>query len=428
MGSEHVRSRFHRLAKTIVSMVTLDPRVSVVIPAYNQGQFLADAISSALAQNYCHFEVIVVDDGSTDNTPDVIAGFGNSVINIREENKGLSAARNTGILAARGEFIGLLDADDRWTPDLLAKMLPVIESDKTVGAVYCGWRYVDERGQLLPRININTVRPDQALAKMSFSNFLVPSGVVIRRDCFDRLGLFDTGVGACEDWDMWLRILRQYRMVGVPRALVEYRVHGENMSSNLERMENARRAIIVKHFGAEEGDPAAWPEMQRRAYGGFHILSASTCFQRGAKEQGLRHVQRAFAAFPTLTHDLDTFYMLACADQPTSAQGVFEYLDLNTSTKNILDVLCAVFDDESVSSELEGLRAEAYGYAYLALGLLAYGARYMAKARQCFWMAIRSCPRLAFHPEVASKIAKSFLWQGIVDRAKKGRDELKATG
>jgi glycosyltransferase involved in cell wall biosynthesis len=403
-------------------------RVSIIIPTYNHGRYLAEAIHSVIAQTYHDFEIIVVDDGSTDETPQVIGSFGESVRAIRQDNKGLSGARNTGILAARGEFVGLLDADDRWTPNLLARMLPVLESDKTVGAVYCGWRYIGERGQLLPRININTVRPDQTLAKMSFSNFLVPSGVVIRRSCFDRLGLFDTGVGACEDWDMWLRILSQYRMVGVPNALVEYRVHGENMSSDLERMENARRAIIVKHFGAEEGDPTAWPEVRRRAYGGLYILSASTFFQRGAKEQGLRYVRRAFAAFPALTHDLDTFYMLACADQPTSAQGVFEYLDLNTSTKNIVDVLSAVFDDESVSYELEGLRGEAYGYAYLALGLLAYGARYMAKARQFFWMAIRSCPHLVFHPEVVSKIAKSFLSQGIVDRVKRRRNESKATG
>ena len=383
-------------------------RVSVVIPCYNHARFLGEAIQTVLNQTYRDFEIIVVDDGSTDNTPQVVASFGDAVRCVRQENRGLAAARNAGVLAAKGAFVGLLDADDSWLPAYLARMVQAFGDDAMIGAVYCGWHYIDSVGRMLPRINIGVFPREKMYRIMTFMDFLIPSSVIVRRECFDQLGLFDESfrtAQGCEDWDMWIRILTKYQMVGVPQALVKYRIHSDNMSSNLEQMERAKQVVVVKHFGAEEKKSVA----HRRAYGGLYLSSALAYFEHGQIEKGQQFLQRAFAVYPELASDVDTFYQLAVTNQPVGYRGVFESLDLEISAQKLLDNLNAIFASPSLFAELKPRRSQAYGNAYLALGLLAYGCRYLAQARNYLLRAIRVYPLLLSHAQVIPTLIKLYL-------------------
>lgn len=399
------------------------PKISVVIPCYNQAHYLGEAVRSVLCQTYQDFEIIVVDDGSTDETFQVAASFGERVRCVRQENRGLAGARNTGILNARGEFIGLLDADDMWLPSYLSTMLMTFDIYPTIGAAYCGWQYIDSTGKLLPRTNIRVVLPEKAYQAMVFMDFLIPSGVFVRRECFDRIGLFDENfrtAQGCEDWDMWIRVLTKYSMVGAPQVLVKYRAHNCNMSSNLDQMERAKQAVIVKHFGTEENKSA----LHRIAYGGLYLSSALAHFERGEGAKGQSFLLRAFNIYPELTKSLDTFYQLAVASQPVGLRGVFENLDLEQSAQIILNNLNAIFNSSSLSNELKPQRSKAYGMAYFALGMLAYGKRSLGQARKFLTRAVISRPSLLMHKKLVLTFLKSLIGNHLLNFLLK----LKPTG
>jgi glycosyltransferase involved in cell wall biosynthesis len=389
--------------------------VSVVIPCYNCARYLGDAIQGVLNQRYGASEIIVVDDGSTDSTPQVMASFGDTVRCIRQKNAGLAAARNAGIRAARGKFVALLDADDVWLPEYLATMVPAFGTDVSIGAAYCGWVYIDTTGVRQARRNICVVPREHMYAAMTRMDFLIPSAVVVRRDCFAQLGPFDeTLKHGCEDWDMWLRLLTRYAMVGVSRALVQYRIHGENMSANFERLELAKRCVVAKHFGSDERRTVA----HRRAYGGLYLSSAYAHLERGGIDQARHALERAFTLYPEMTAEVDTFYQLALAHQPVGSRGVFETLDLEVGTRNVLQALDAVFASRSSAAELRPYRLQAYGNAYLALGLLAYGRGDLRAARAFLLDALRCQGSLKFRRPLLSTLLKTCLGHRLLGRLK----------
>ncbi|HVO28325.1 MAG TPA: glycosyltransferase family A protein [Candidatus Margulisiibacteriota bacterium] len=392
-------------------------RVSVVIPCYNHARYLGDAIQSVLHQTYRDFEIIVVDDGSTDDTPEVVARFGGAVRSLRQENRGLGPARNAGIIAANGDFVAFLDADDLWLPAYLAHMVQAFSNDATIGAIYCGWHYIDAGGKELARTNIRVFPRGQVYRAMTFMNFVIPSGVVVRRVCFDQLGLFDDA--PCEDWDMWIRVLTRYAMVGVPQALVQYRIHENNMSANIAHMERAKRRVLAKHFGTDETRTAA----HRRAYGGLHLSSAYAYFERGWQNEGRQALKRAFAVHPELVNELDTFYQLALTDQPVGSRGVFASLDLDACAGKLLEHLDAVFAAHSFSAE-KRRQAQAYAHAHFALGLLAYGCGNLKRSRAHLLNALRRQPALLFRRQFLPTLMRTALGRALITHFRQWRGRV----
>lgn len=224
------------------------PGVSVVIPCYNYAHYLRHAVDSVLAQTYVDREIIIVDDGSTDDTPAVAAAYGDRVRVIRQPNAGLPAARNTGIRAASKPFIALLDADDVWLPGYLsAVMTAFARLPDDTGLVASKSIKVGPAGNILGRIR----RDHEAHGELRARDILLrthfaPSTVTVRKAVFEACGLFDDTLTSSEDRDMWIRVGMRFRLFLLPDALVHIRDHPSSMSKNAERMARNTRAVIRK--------------------------------------------------------------------------------------------------------------------------------------------------------------------------------------
>jgi glycosyltransferase involved in cell wall biosynthesis len=209
-----------------------NPLVSVIIPCFNYGQFVGEAIQSVLNQTYPDLEVIVVDDGSTDTTRDVVYSFRDPRIRyVYQENAGENVARNTGIQQARGEFIAFLDADDLWLPQKLEKQLRLFEEDPEVGLAYCLFSYFDsESGNVVGFHKEYKCFRGNVLEKLYEKNFIGSPTPVIKRDVFEKTGLFETDDQSVDDWTLWTKIAFHYKIDYVPEVLAKYRIHIGAMS------------------------------------------------------------------------------------------------------------------------------------------------------------------------------------------------------
>jgi hypothetical protein len=207
------------------------PLVTVVIPCYNQAHFLGEAIESVLSQTYPHFEVIVVDDGSTDETSEVASRY-EEVRLIRQENRGLAAARNTGLAAAEGEYLVFLDSDDRLLPGALEAGLRSFETDPECALVAGHSKMIKADGSFLLGLKHEPPDPDPYIALLTKCHIAPPASAMYRRLVFETVGGFATGVDASADYEMYLRIARHFPLRRYDEAVAEYRMHGENMIRN----------------------------------------------------------------------------------------------------------------------------------------------------------------------------------------------------
>jgi len=182
-----------------------NPLVSVIIPTYNRGWIINEAIDSVLAQDYVNYELIVVDDGSTDNTHDILNSYQKNFLVLRQNNKGVSAARNRGLAAASGRFIAFLDSDDFWLPQKLSRQVDFFHSNPD--ALICQTEEIWIRNNVRVNPKKRHKKPSGMIFEPSLSLCLVsPSAVMIKRNLFEEVGLFDETLPACEDYDLWLRV------------------------------------------------------------------------------------------------------------------------------------------------------------------------------------------------------------------------------
>jgi glycosyltransferase involved in cell wall biosynthesis len=242
-------------------MPNTTPRVSALVPVYNGERYLAEALDSALAQQFDALEVVVVDDGSTDGSGRIARDYAARDSRVRvvtQGNAGLPAARNAAIAAARGEFFALLDADDIWLPDHLQQAVAVLDREPAVGLVHAGVECIDADGESVGfytrrgRLAFDTYR---ALV-LRHEHVCCPTAV-FRRRCVEAVGAFDlrfTGLG-CEDRDLWIRIAEYYRVHYIDAIGAFYRVHAGSMSRNAERMARAREILLKKLAGTRRGAP-----------------------------------------------------------------------------------------------------------------------------------------------------------------------------
>jgi glycosyltransferase involved in cell wall biosynthesis len=283
--------------------------VSVVIPSYNYARYVAQAVDSALAQTYTDREIIVVDDGSTDNTRAVLELYGDGIRHLAQTNQGLSAARNAGIRAARGQYIALLDSDDVWHPRKLEVQMAYLCEHPEVGLLATEM-FTDQR-QTWPDIDVSAMLPvtyalDEVVGRGHFS----PSSAVIRKSCLETVGLFDPALRAVEDRDMWIRLASRCTLVKLPLPLLWYRLHPQSLSSKAAFMEEYELRVLRKAFTQIEALRGRW-WFHRKMYSQAAFASCQqfrACGQRGA---ALRRLVESFLLWPLplRVHDADLSFV-----------------------------------------------------------------------------------------------------------------------
>ncbi len=252
-------------------------KVSIVIPAYNAMTYLSETLASVFQQTFSDFEVLLVDDGSTDS---IQAWVEQSVSDprvklISQVNQGLSAARNTGITHSQSEYIAFLDADDLWHPSKLERQVQWLEAHPTVGLIYNWTTLIDSSGKPTGRV-LGSAIEGNVLPEILQRNIIDCPSVLVRRQCFDRVGLFDCALRSVEDWDMWIRIAAVYPFAVTPEPLVYYRQHPSNMSKNWRVMEQAFQQVITKAFASA---PPALQTLKPKSLGSAYLVLAWKALQ-----------------------------------------------------------------------------------------------------------------------------------------------------
>lgn len=235
--------------------ISTDPNsVSAIIPAYNTERFVAEAVESVLAQTVAPFEVIVVDDGSTDGTVAVLQRFGSAIRILRQSGGGPSAARNAGAAVASGYWLAFLDADDLWLPQKLERQLEMA-ARAPLAMVYTDRFNIGARGAL-PEIH-GTLQPlyggDIFIPLLMLGNHITTSSVMVRTEVFRALNGFSEDLRAAEDWELWVRLAEHHLVGACTEPLVSYRFHGSMTSGDPRRMVFSRREVIRRALQSPRG-------------------------------------------------------------------------------------------------------------------------------------------------------------------------------
>jgi len=294
------------------------PRVSVVIPTYNSSDLVVQAVASVLAQSYADYEIIVVDDGSTDNTRNVLAPYADRIRYVWQENQERSAARNRGIRLACGELVAFLDADDVWLSGHLEQHVTALDDNPEAVLAYSSVQFIDTDGlptkyhghPHLGAVGGQTV-VQSAYPRLCFGCAMFTCGVVVRRSAFDRAGLFDTHLNLGEDWEMWIRLARQGAFVYVPRVLSQYRV--ENWHAQEEKRARddlvAQYTYVIEKTAATDGGvtlASLWDEALAQCY----ALSGLASYRLGDVERGQKMWRLASRTCPKRAERLPVTFLL----------------------------------------------------------------------------------------------------------------------
>ena len=276
-----------------------NPLVSVIIPTCNRGWIIKEAVDSVLSQKFVDFELIVVDDGSTDNTQDILNKYKNNIKVLKHNNQGVSAARNKGIALASGRFIAFLDSDDLWLPDKLSMQVNFFNTNKE--ALICQTEEIWIRNN----VRVNPKKRHKKLSGMIFEPSLClcmvsPSAVMIKRELFEAVGLFDESLPACEDYDMWLRISCRYPVYLIDTPLIIKRGgHADQLSrsSGLDRYRiQSLKKIIESNLLTDKQTMAAVKVLKEKC-----DIYANGCIKRGRKEKALYYNDLAGSCLARVT-------------------------------------------------------------------------------------------------------------------------------
>jgi len=301
--------------------------ISVIIPTYNRSEFLNNAIQSVLAQTYKDFELLVIDDCSTDITPKLVGDIDDKRIKyIRNDtNKGVSASRNIGIKNSSGEYIAFLDDDDEWLPQKLEKQMDIFSlGSPNLGCVYTLGLFISATSGKIVKNNPLPHR-GRILSDLLYKNFIITSSVLFRRECFKKVGLFDESVGYAEDYDMWIRMSVEYEFDYVDEIMVKHNVHERQNSKGSNSVLSAIKGLellLDKHSRLLNENKKAYNRRLLR-------LGVKYCCN-GATKKGRELFLKAIYHYP---YDIRSYYNLAL-----SLFGADAFIKIKKMGKNNLPI------------------------------------------------------------------------------------------
>ncbi len=227
------------------------PGISVIIPNHNRAHIIARALDSVLSQSLPAMEIIVVDDGSTDRSRQLLKTHYAQIRVLTQEHKGVSAARNLGIRASRGDWIALLDSDDKWLPEKLALQYEALMDNRHYRVVHSNEQWI-RNGQPLKQLKKHRKYGGWIFQHCLPLCVMSPSSIMIHREVFNDVGLFNENLPVCEDYDMWLRICCRYPVLFIDQALiVKYGGHDDQLSRQYQRMDRFRIQAMANILGSE---------------------------------------------------------------------------------------------------------------------------------------------------------------------------------
>ncbi len=273
----------------------MTPRVSVIVPAHNAAVYLPCAIDSVLGQTSRDWEIVIVDDGSTDNTREIVDSYRpvlqDSLLYIHQPNRGVSAARNTGMRAAQGEFIALLDADDVWLPDRLDRGLRAMDEDPGTALVHSRVARIDTKGSVTGQLKVEPKYLSGMIARHIYTRraHVICSTVMFRKSCLETAGWFDETMQTTEDRDLWFRIALRHKVSYINDVLAYYRLSPSSTTTNLERLLHGQLYFVAKH--SKSG--AATRLEQLQALGNIYRELGDSLFRGGAVSKSIGSYLRA---------------------------------------------------------------------------------------------------------------------------------------
>ncbi|HIK07287.1 MAG TPA: glycosyltransferase family 2 protein [Trichormus sp. M33_DOE_039] len=314
------------------------PKVSVIIPAYNAMAFLPTTLDSVLQQTFSDYEVIIVNDGSSDG----IVHWFTQIIDVRvklitQENQGPAAARNNGITNSQGDYIAFLDADDIWEATKLEKQVAILEANPTIGLVYSWVGSIDAQGNIDNKIRKNIFEGNVWEKILEHNIIECGSNPMVRRKCFDNVGVFDPCLAYAQDWEMWVRIASRYAFKVVDETLVYYRSHPSNRSKNWQIMEQNYNLIFEKSFAfaPEYLSPEDLENLENRIYGFANLRIAWKALQSGDYQKAVYFRKLAVARHPELRH-LRNYIILGIAIILVQIFGIHGYNQIRNTAYNII--------------------------------------------------------------------------------------------
>lgn len=276
------------------------PLVSVVIPAYNAARTLKATVQSVFEQTVQDFEIVIVDDGSTDDTIAVARSIEDSRVKvITQVNSGAAAARNTGIKSAKGKYVAMLDADDLWMPHKLERQLAVFNSEKDVSAVQSGVYYVNDNLEIIS-VGRCVESKDILYETLVFQNLPgLMSTLIVKRSVFEEIGYLDTKLVILEDWELAIRLARYYNFASIEEPLTLYRQFPGNRSRNVSIHIEPGYIILDRLFK----NPSLPPHIKKREkqiYAAFYTMLCGGTFRRGRYGESLKWGAKAFVTYPAV--------------------------------------------------------------------------------------------------------------------------------
>lgn len=277
------------------------PRVSVIVPVYNGARTLREALQSVLGQTYDRYEIIAVNDGSSDDSMEVLESFGPKIRVVSlDRNGGQSAARNLGASMARGEYLAFLDQDDAWYAHKLERQVAILDGNPELGLSYTDVDEMDSEGKYRV-LGVHAAyamgHPKSSLVHILIGDlFILPSTVVCRKRWFDAVGGFDGSLSGYEDDDLWIRMWRVCRFHYFPEALTRWRIHPQS-SSETPRMERSREIFLDKLMRTYGDDPFMRGVVLRRTYNVYRTRGTQL-LRRGEARRARRHYWSALRSRP----------------------------------------------------------------------------------------------------------------------------------